>query len=74
MIQRKALVLLPKLYPMPCASFKASKGWLRMIISKHLVKPSSRNFPPRAMTQGTKGETMAGELIAKTYANDFWCK
>ena len=25
MIQRKALVLFPKLYPMPCASFKGSK-------------------------------------------------
>ena len=35
MIQRKALVLFPKLYPMPCASFKASKGWLRRMLLRN---------------------------------------
>ena len=38
MIQRKALVLFPKLYPMPCASFKASKGWFqRMLLQNNLL-------------------------------------
>ena len=32
MIHRKALVLFAKLYPMPCASLKASKGWLRRML------------------------------------------
>ena len=45
-----------------------------MIIFKHLVKPPSRNFPPHVMVQGTKRDTMTGELMAKTYANDLWCK
>ena len=36
-IQRKALVLFPKLYPMPCASFKVSKGWLqKMLLQNNL--------------------------------------
>ena len=35
MIHRKALVLFPKLYPMPCASFKASKGWLPRILLRN---------------------------------------
>ena len=26
------------------------------------------------MVQGTKGDTMTGELMAKTYANDLWRK
>ena len=45
-----------------------------MIIFKNLVKPPSGNFPPHAMVQGTKGGSMIGELMAKTYANDLWCK
>ena len=45
-----------------------------MFIFKNLVKPPSGNFPPRVMVQGTKGGIMTGELIAKTYANDLWCK
>ena len=37
MIQRKPLVLFPKLYPMPCASLKASKVWLqRMLLRNNL--------------------------------------
>ena len=46
----------------------------RMIIFKNLVKPPSGNFPPRVMVQGTKGGTMTGELMEKTYANDLWGK
>ena len=38
------------------------------------MKPPSRNSPPRIMVQGTKGDTMTGELMAKTYANDLWRK
>ena len=45
-----------------------------MIIFKNLVKPPSGNFPPCVMLQGTKGGTMTGELMAKTYANDLWRK
>ena len=42
-----------------------------MIIFKNIVKPPSENFSPCVMVQGTKGGTMTGELMAKTYANDF---
>ena len=45
-----------------------------MIIFKNLVKPPSENFLPRVMVQGTKEDTMTGELMAKTYSNDLWCK
>ena len=45
-----------------------------MIIFKNLVKPPSGNFPCRVMVQGTKGGTLTGELMTKTYANDLWCK
>ena len=45
-----------------------------MIIFKSLVKPPSGKFPPRVMVQDTKGGTMTGELMAKTFANDLCCK
>ena len=45
-----------------------------MIIFKSLVKPPSGKFPPHVMVQDTKGGTMTGELMAKTFANDLCCK
>ena len=43
MIKRKALTLFPKLFPMPGASFKASKGWLRRMLLRN-------NLPFRRVT------------------------
>ena len=45
-----------------------------VIILKNLVKPPSGNFPSCVMLQGTKGGTMTGKLMTKTYANDLWRK
>ena len=38
------------------------------------MKPPSGNFPSCVMLQGTKGGTMTGKLMTKTYANDLWRK
>ena len=35
MVKRKALTLFPKLLPMPGASFKVSKGWLRLMLLRN---------------------------------------
>ena len=52
-IKRKALTLFPKLFSMPGASFKTSKGWLRrMLLRNNLsfrrVSSVDQKVPPDA--------------------------
>ena len=59
MIKRKALTLFPKLFPMPGASFKASKGWLRrMLLRNNLsfrrVTSVGQKVPPDAPERGDR--------------------